>query len=110
MTTECDHGLTADTCADCQRLPAHEAPADLADCRSCGAPVIWTVTSKGKRMPVDAEPNPAGNVVLQSQPEGPPLAVYYSGKAGAPPTAYSPRERHTSHFANCKQAGEWRRS
>lgn len=100
---ECDHGLTVDTCADCQRLPAHEAPADLADCRSCGAPVIWTVTERGKRMPVDAEPVPGGNVRLEQSTAGaPPTAVY---------TKASPLVvEHTSHFATCEQAGEWRRS
>ena len=24
-----------------------------SECRSCGAPIIWCVTSKGKKMPVD---------------------------------------------------------
>jgi len=29
--------------------------APVTRCRSCGAPVIWIVTAKGKRMPVEAE-------------------------------------------------------
>jgi hypothetical protein len=33
-------------------------------CRSCGAPITWAITDQGKRMPLDAEPNPAGNVRL----------------------------------------------
>lgn len=24
-----------------------------AECRSCGAPILWCVTEKGKKMPVD---------------------------------------------------------
>jgi hypothetical protein len=28
----------------------------LSRCRSCDAPLIWTVTTNGKRMPVDADP------------------------------------------------------
>ncbi len=28
----------------------------LSRCRSCGEPIVWTVTSNGKRMPIDAEP------------------------------------------------------
>ncbi len=28
---------------------------DEGHCRSCGAPVMWTVTAKGKRMPVDRD-------------------------------------------------------
>ena len=27
-----------------------------AQCGSCHAPVVWAITEKGKRMPVDAEP------------------------------------------------------
>lgn len=105
---ECDHGLTVDTCADCQRLPAHEAPADLADCRSCGAPVIWTVTERGKRMPVDAEPTPDGNIRLEQSTGGAPLtAVYLPSGTGS---LLAAGERYTSHFATCEQAGEWRRS
>jgi len=26
---------------------------DQSDCRSCGAPILWCVTAKNKRMPVD---------------------------------------------------------
>lgn len=28
-----------------------------AECRSCGAPIIWCITAKGKRMPVDEPEN-----------------------------------------------------
>ena len=28
----------------------------LSECRSCHAPIVWTTTSNGKRMPVDADP------------------------------------------------------
>lgn len=28
----------------------------LSRCRSCDAPIVWTITQNGKRMPVDAEP------------------------------------------------------
>jgi len=28
----------------------------LSRCRSCGEPILWTITTNGKRMPVDAEP------------------------------------------------------
>lgn len=99
--TECDHGLTVDTCADCQRLPAHEAPADLADCRSCGAPVIWTVTERGKRMPVDAEPVWGGEFVIGQ--EGDIVRAIYDRRDGD-------CLRHKSHFATCDQPDKWRRS
>jgi hypothetical protein len=28
----------------------------LSSCRTCDAPIIWTITTNGKRMPVDADP------------------------------------------------------
>lgn len=34
------------------------------ECRSCGAPVIWCITKKGKKMPVD--PPPGGETATTS--------------------------------------------
>jgi hypothetical protein len=36
----------------------------MTSCRACGAPIIWARTGSGKAMPLDAQPNPAGNVEL----------------------------------------------
>lgn len=33
-------------------------------CRSCGAPLLWVYTVAGNLMPLDAEPNEKGYVVL----------------------------------------------
>lgn len=73
-------------------------------CRSCGRPIIWTITSKGKRMPVDAEPSPDGNVALDEGPDG---AVRASVTGPAP--GLIPEPRYTSHFATCPEAARWRR-
>lgn len=56
----------------------------LTTCRSCGRCIVWLVTDKGRRMPVD--------------PEGvkPGETVYEHG-------------RHVSHFATCPQADQWRK-
>lgn len=35
---------------------------DIYDCRSCGAPMRWAVTTAGKRMPLDPQPSDRGNV------------------------------------------------
>lgn len=37
----------------------------MGTCRSCGAPIIWVPTANGKKMPLDAEPNPSGNVIIR---------------------------------------------
>lgn len=34
-------------------------------CGSCDAPIIWASTVKGRPMPVDAEPDPDGNILLE---------------------------------------------
>lgn len=79
-----------------------------AQCRSCQAEVIWTVTAKGKRMPVDATPNPAGNVVLVDQGVmEPPLAMVIHTdreQAEAPADAL-----HTSHFQTSPECRHRRR-
>lgn len=39
----------------------------MSVCRSCGAPIVWaTVRTSGRRIPLDAEPSSAGNVLLHS--------------------------------------------
>lgn len=69
-------------------------------CRSCHAPVIWSVTAKGKRMPVDAEPVATGNIKLFVNGSG----IVYSSKPGPSET----EERYLPHFATCPQVGSWR--
>lgn len=36
----------------------------MTACRRCGKPIRWLRTEAGKAMPVDAAPNPLGNVIL----------------------------------------------
>ena len=71
----------------------------LANCRSCHASVIWTETEKGKKMPVDAERVPNGNIELR---EGnPPIAVYAKADGAS--------KRYISHFVTCPQAKQHRK-
>lgn len=82
-------------------------------CRSCGKPIVFALTAKGKTMPVDITPVEGGRFLLrQSDPET--LAVtkvkfrasyidahdlaMYQQRHGAGPIAY------TSHFATCVNA------
>lgn len=85
------------------------SPWSTSACRSCGALVVWAITPRGKRMPVDVEPSPAGNVVLvdPEDPTDPPRVVLLHTESER---ATVPVEKlHTSHFATCTHAAEHRR-
>lgn len=71
----------------------------MPTCRSCEALIIWaTSPTTGKSIPLDAEPTPNGNLVLV----GGEARVYTEEDARLA------RDRHTSHFATCPDAGSWR--
>lgn len=79
-------------------------------CRSCNAKILWAVTEKGKRMPVDAVASEKGNIFLQHRPNLEPLAVYMTDQQrdSAKGTLMEHR-MYTSHFATCPQAKKWRK-
>ncbi len=73
-------------------------------CRSCGEPIIFCVTEKGRHMPVDAKPDPQGTLKLTA------------GAQGALCTVVKPewlrfgrKDLHLSHFVRCPDSKRWRR-
>lgn len=75
----------------------------MSTCRSCGAPITWARSVPGARpMPLDPEPNEAGNVALERGRArvlaGDALTVHRS--LGLP--AYMP------HHATCPQGRHWK--
>ena len=77
-------------------------------CRSCGAPILWTVTVTGKNMPVDKVPSLNGNIMLGARHSGPPLALVQKQQQLEEHKARGTR-LYVSHFATCKQSDKWRR-
>lgn len=78
-------------------------------CRACGASIIWALTDRGKRAPIDAEPNPErGNMVLwyddggdaAGEPRVSSVASVELITGGTVPM----RERRLNHFATCPEA------
>ena len=68
-------------------------------CRSCQAPVKWVTTEAGRAMPLDAEPDPGGNVEIVA---GNQARVHrQTPMVGGP--FYMP------HHATCPQGREWRK-
>lgn len=86
----------------------------MPSCRSCAAPIRWTVTTFGKPLPVDAAPDPTGNVVQVDTVEhrarsGGPLEVVPLVRVEPPGMFPDGRPRWQPHFATCKQADQWRK-
>lgn len=77
---------------------------NVTRCRSCGQKIIWTTTERGKHMPVDAEPHPAGNITLIPRADGGATAHVLQKFESAGGAAL-----YRSHFATCVNAADWRR-
>ena len=71
-------------------------------CNSCHQPVWWKLTSNGKRMPIDPDPVPDGNLILDG--ENTVLVIGPIDVLADPDTA-----RYVSHFATCPNADEHRK-
>lgn len=70
-------------------------------CRSCGAPITWARTSKGKRIPLDPDPVENGNVVVTDDGLATVLSVERLANVTGP--------RFVSHFVTCPFARQHRR-
>ena len=88
----------------------------LTHCRSCGSPIVWTITANGKRMPVDADPVEVRNGFELVDPDG--AVVQFDGLEEVVDDAElravyrkaAPGERlYVSHFSTCPTAAAWRR-
>lgn len=86
----------------------------IVKCRSCGAEIVWAITERGKRIPLNAEPdNAKGNIVIALLDEMAPT------RGGGMEPMFSARtalglmnaneERYMPHHAVCPQAKQWRR-
>jgi hypothetical protein len=86
----------------------HPAPrdpdADVAGvCEHCDGALLWLTTAAGKRMPVDAAPDPdRGNVIRTGAVAG----VLGPGPAAAARAAGQPLWLH--HVVTCPHADRWR--
>lgn len=69
-------------------------------CKRCGATIRFVRTTKGALMPLDAEPTPKGNVILNQAG----VAVVFA----RPPLAFT--IRYMPHWATCPAAKEFRKN
>jgi hypothetical protein len=74
-------------------------------CKSCRAPILWTVTESGKRMPLDFAPSADGTVAISvGEHEG--RRAWRSRIAELGEAVV----RRKSHFATCPNAATHRSS
>lgn len=71
----------------------------METCRYCRARIVWARTHAGKLMPLDADPDPDGNVMLtRREGAGPEATVLGPGDPLFMPEGMT---RHMPHFATC---------
>lgn len=75
-------------------------------CRACGAPIIWAITPRGKRMPVDREPLEEGREVAKQVIRW--RLVPFNGSLHATKGKWGEvaSDLHLSHFNTCPKATE----
>ena len=78
-------------------------------CRSphCDAPIRWLVTANGKRIPVDEEPNPEGNVQL-GYVGGAEVAIVLNDPADRAAAQVAGVTLYMPHHATCPDVGRFR--
>lgn len=72
---------------------------------ACRGLILWVLTEGGKRMPVDPEPAPDGNVLLTRQPDG---TVRARVLTGSDPIVEG-RITYRPHHRTCPDSAEFRR-
>jgi hypothetical protein len=78
----------------------------MSNCRSCNAPIVWGVTVKGARIPLDAEPSDKGTFRLAPMPYGKDQHALFVAAADRP----NVDRLYLSHHATCPQGKNWKRT
>lgn len=88
------------------------APAG-ATCSKCSAPILWVATKNAKMQPLDAEPNPDGNIRLTGDYRQTDRGVLPESavitKAEEPVLFGDEVVRYMPHHATCPFAEEFRK-
>jgi len=87
---------------------AKDPPGTLKECRSCGASIVWTITSRGKSMPCDMPAAPDGEFYLFKRPDKIDAVHKASDDARVAQAKSRNQNLYTSHFATCPQAAQHR--
>lgn len=83
----------------CGRNPLEWVPVSTCEWCSAGVNIVWCRTAKGRAIPIEPEPNPAGNVEIIHNPAvgGVPLAIVH----GSHPGMFDDWTPYMPHHATC---------
>lgn len=77
----------------------------MAECRSCGAPIRWVTTVKGKHIPLNRQPDPdRGNVRRVGTHAGADARAQVLGDVEAAAAREIGEPLWLAHFATCPNA------
>lgn len=80
----------------------------MSRCRSCGAEIFWATSSTGKAMPLNAKPDPMGNVRVYGAPATRSAVVLAGHRLTLARGANGP-PLYMPHHATCPQGQAWRK-
>lgn len=109
MADLCIHEMDPAHCSICLHGPTPRVEQGSTSlCRSCHADIIWVVTEKGKRMPIDAEPGGEGARFRKEKvaPNGDKIVHFVKDSEMEANTA----KLYNSHFVTCEFADQHRKS
>ena len=73
-----------------------------ANCKSCGAAILWAQTPKGKWIPLDAEPSPEGQMFIN--------CIGLAARLSAEELTAFLENRYMPHHATCPNAASYRKA
>lgn len=84
------------------------AAPEAVPCDYCDQPIIWTVTEKDARMPVDAEPSDHGNVLVRRE-RGRVIGAVIGSRSKRDAMRSHDVALRTHHRLSCPRVSEWAR-
>lgn len=79
----------------------------MANCKACGAPIVWIVTTSGKSMPCDAE-----QLLYRADQKGDATIITPNGETVRATLDTTPEAAtgigYTPHWATCPQAARFK--
>lgn len=95
--TTTEDGATVCSVCYCGRNPLEWALVQACEWCTTGVNIVWCRTEKGRRMPIEPEPNPLGNCEIKFSGSGVPLVIVH----GSAPGMFDDWTPYMPHHATC---------